>query len=144
MLRNFNLWGICALVLTGCAPAASGVIRLPELQLKDSKVSMNAELSYVLQVQLTNPNPFPLHLKNISGQWILNGKISHALKLPDLVLPPSGNLSYNLNTTGPIPDGFKTDKTHTFRFDGGYLLEAQGKQTTLQEYTLWQGAFRLP
>lgn len=144
MLRNFNLWGICALVLTGCAPAASGVIRLPEMLLKDSKVTMNAELSYVLQVQLTNPNAFPLVMKNISGQWILDGKISHTLKLPDLVLPPSGNLSHNFTTTGPIPEGFKPDKTHTFRFDGGYLLEAQGKQTTLQEYTLWQGAFRLP
>lgn len=137
------------LVLTGCAPAASGVIHLPEMLLKGSnvtlnKMSMNLELSYALQVQLTNPNPFPLHLKNISGQWILDGKPSHTLKLPDLVLPPSGNLSYNLNTTGPIPEGFRTDKTHTFRFDGGYLLEAQGKQTTLQEYTLWQGAFRLP
>lgn len=137
------------LVLTGCAPAASGVIHLPEMLLKGSnvtlnKMSMNLELSYALQVQLTNPNPFPLHLKNISGQWILDGKPSHTLKLPDLVLPPSGNLSYNLNTTGPIPEGFRTDKTHTFRFDGGYLLEAQGKQTILQEYTLWQGAFRLP
>ncbi|GGJ56782.1 hypothetical protein [Deinococcus roseus] len=141
MIR-LHFWPLLAL-LTCCTPSPPGLTRIPDFQVLQSQVT---DLHHALEVQVTvqvhNPNPFPITLKNVSGQWIVDGINSLQGTLPDLQVPASSESTPTFKTQVPKPSNFNPSRTHTFRFDGLYLLVSGTQQAAIQEYTLFQGTFK--
>lgn len=142
-MKHFHRFLPLTLVLAGCMPVASGTLRIPPWQVLQQNVQVkDTGLNVQLTVQLSNPNPFDLALTDIQGDWILDGKISHSLQLGAVQLPAGGTANVQVNTQAPLPASWNPAKTHTYRFDGSYRLQGNGSGGAIQQYTVFQGAFR--
>ncbi|GEM49607.1 hypothetical protein DC3_52420 [Deinococcus cellulosilyticus NBRC 106333 = KACC 11606] len=142
MLSKGLLAGVL-LFLTCCSPAAPGLVRIPAMEVLKSSVQHTGEgLLFDVQVQVINPNPFPIALQDIAGKWIVDGQVSHEVQVQDLSIPASSSSSTTLQTRAPLPASFKPERTHTFRFDAHYRLHSGSGLSAIQDHTLFQGSFQ--
>ncbi len=128
---------LVALGLVGCAP--NQLIQVPQIEVQEAYLasltlpglfSGPPVANIVLNLNVTNPNPVPLRLANITGRLIIDGSDVGAVSLPNIALPARGTASQvaeialpvNLNTASSFLKIARGQQV-TYRLDGQFATD---------------------
>ncbi len=108
-LINSTIWALTAFLLTSCA-GMEELVSEPRVSLRQVQVTeldLN-EQTFILDFDVTNPNPFPLPIKNVSYGVELDGQRFASGATQSAVTVPAGSdgafaisVSLNLLQTAP-------------------------------------------
>ncbi|GGJ72072.1 LEA type 2 family protein [Deinococcus aquiradiocola] len=125
-------------------------VRLTGLTLPSAGRPATAYLTLMLRV--SNPNPLPLRLANIAGNFVLDGSPVAAVNLPDVALPARGDtlqqadlaLPLTLDSLGSALRVARGQQV-SYRVDGTFTadLGLLGRPS-FGPYTLVQGVLQQP
>lgn len=118
---------LLALCLAACMPTQP-IIAVPTFQVQSVRLTgltlptftSSATAYLTLQLSVNNPNPIPLHMANVAGNFVLDGNQVAVINLPDVDLPARGSATQQANLTLPV----------TLTTAASFLKVARGQQVS--------------
>lgn len=156
-----RLWPLLLALLTGCIPGAGRLIATPSFRIVDAAlVQLNppgigdSSATFLLNLEVTNPNPFGISLAGIDGDFFINDRRAAATSFRGGVnLAAQGTSPLALELRVPLAGGLAllgdlagllVGNPTRYRIDGTLTVAAFGLEQRLPSVTLVSGTLTQP